>query len=53
MLIKKKINDVDFEVNIEKGDSILCSREISNVIKGDLNSFIEYLYEKKGSYIYH
>ena len=51
MLIKRKINDVDFEVNIEKGDSILCSREISNVIKGDLNSFIEYLYEKKGSYI--
>lgn len=50
MLIKRRINDVDFEVNIKKGGGLLCSKEVSDIVKGNLNNFIEYLYEKKGSY---
>lgn len=51
MLVKRIINDVEFEVNVKKSRSIICSKDISNIIHGDLNEFIEYIYQRKKVYI--
>jgi len=50
MNIYRRINGIEFGVNISKGAGLLCSPDVAKIIDGDIYEFIEYLYEQKKSY---
>ena len=50
MIVNRNINGVPFGVNNNKAAGLLCTKDIACVIDGDIYEFIEYLYNKTGSY---
>lgn len=50
MLVYRKINDIEFAVDPNKGSSLLCEEHIANIINGNIYAFIDYIYEKENKY---
>ena len=50
MTIYRNINGVDFGVNINKGNSLLCTPDVAKEIDGDIFEFVEYLYSQTEKY---
>lgn len=50
MIVYRKINDVEFGVNISKGSGLLCTPEVARIIDGDIYEFVEYVYNQKQKY---
>ena len=49
-MVTRIINDIEFAVKPEESATLLCNKTIAEITKGDIYTFIEYLYDVKKEY---